>query len=152
MKKPLRRVPWCRHYAPVAVHLMVGFVFVLDLLLLVSWQDLQQIPNVIGTALGYFMPMSGFWFAVIIFIEQHRTRFEPQWVRNLWYYHITVPALYAMVLLFLRNDDLLNSMADASTDKLPVAYALTALPLLFYLYRIFMPFSLITYLRKHPNE
>ena len=149
MDKPLRRVPCCRHYASLVVHLMTGFLFVFACIMAASHQNLQEIPDVIGTALGYLMPCSGLLLVVIILLEQHFTRFEPQWIRNSWYYHVSIPVLYILAVLFLRNEDLLNAMADASPDKLPVAYVMMLLPLFLYLYRILVPFSFISFMKKH---
>jgi len=149
MSKPLRRVPWCRHYAPAVVHLMMAFTLIFGCVLAASHQNPQEIPNVIGTALGYLMPCSGFLMAVIIFLEQHFTRFGPLWERNALYYHVFVPALYVAALLFLRKEDLLNAMSDASVDKLSVAYVLMLLPFILYLYRIYVPFSFVSFFKKY---
>lgn len=149
MSKPLRRVPWCRHYASVVVHLMMAFTLLFGCVLAASHQNPQEVPNVIGTALGYLMPCSGFLMVVIIFLEQHFTRFGPLWERNALYYHVFVPALYVVAALFLRKEDLLNAMSDASPDKLPVAYVLMVLPFILYLYRIYVPFSFVSFFKKY---
>ena len=149
MEKPLRRIPWCRHYASMVVIILAVMTFLFGCLIKASDCQISEFPNVIGFALGYFMPCSGFFMMLIIILEQLFTRFRAQWVRNTWYYHVAISMLYLLVVIFLRQEDLLRSMDQASEDKLPVAYVLTIIPLLFYFYRVFVPFSFVRYFKSY---
>ena len=147
MTKPLRKIPWCRHYAHLVIYTLSVIIFLLAMLCSISEEQAAEQADLIGKALGYTIPFGGSVMCIIIFFEQLFTRFKAQWKRNMWYYHIAIPTLYILITLFLRKSDLVRSMDNFSEDKLPVAYFFIVLPLILYLYRVFVPFRIVKKLK-----
>lgn len=142
MTKPLRKIPWCRHYAHMAIIMLSAAVFAFFCLYSAANQQTNDVPKMLSIALGRFLPFLGSLLFLIILFEQMYTRFKPQWKRNVWYYHISVPALYLLAALFLEKSDLLqgdNNFGNSAT----VTYFFLAVPILLYLYRVFIPFAFV---------